>query len=80
MADRTTPAAHASEARATDEATIMAWADDYLATNDEPCRFDHHGGCQEHGYLSLEPGERCPQGAAIEAHRRLAYGVAEERA
>ncbi|MEV4079206.1 hypothetical protein AB0J43_02785 [Nonomuraea fuscirosea] len=25
------------------------------------CSFDHHGGCQEHGYLSLEPGERCPQ-------------------
>ena len=26
-----------------------------------PCRFDHHGGCQEHGYLILEQGEKCPQ-------------------
>jgi hypothetical protein len=25
----------------------------------EDCRFDHHGGCQEHGYLSLEWRE-CP--------------------
>jgi len=28
---------------------------------DEDCWFDHHGGCQAHGYLSLEPGEVCPQ-------------------
>lgn len=27
----------------------------------DPCWFDHHGGCQAHGYLSLEPGEVCPQ-------------------
>lgn len=27
----------------------------------EPCWFDHHGGCQEHGYLNLKPGEICPQ-------------------
>lgn len=27
----------------------------------EPCDFDHHGGCQAHGYLSLDPGEMCPQ-------------------
>lgn len=25
------------------------------------CWFDHDGGCQEHGYLSLGPGEKCPQ-------------------
>ncbi|AMU39230.1 hypothetical protein A3N99_02755 [Mycobacteroides abscessus] len=25
-----------------------------------PCQFDHHGGCQEHGFLDLEPGEKCP--------------------
>jgi hypothetical protein len=25
------------------------------------CWFDHHGGCQEHGYLDLQPGELCPQ-------------------
>lgn len=29
--------------------------------DDGDCWFDHHGGCQEHGYLSLEPGEVCPQ-------------------
>jgi hypothetical protein len=28
---------------------------------DDDCSFDHHGGCQTHGYLSLEPGEVCPQ-------------------
>jgi hypothetical protein len=27
----------------------------------DDCWFDHHGGCQAHGYLSLEPGEICPQ-------------------
>ena len=37
--------------------------------NDDPCDFDHHGGCQAHGYLSLEPGEICPQ---AEAKRLLA--------
>ncbi|MFE7744456.1 hypothetical protein [Nocardia sp. NPDC057455] len=26
----------------------------------DDCWFDHHGGCQAHGYLSLEPGEICP--------------------
>lgn len=26
----------------------------------DPCWFDHHGGCQAHGYLTLEPGEMCP--------------------
>jgi hypothetical protein len=26
-----------------------------------PCGFDLNGGCQAHGYLSLEPGEKCPQ-------------------
>lgn len=28
------------------------------------CEFDHHGGCQMHGYLELEPGEICPQAEA----------------
>lgn len=27
----------------------------------DPCWFDHHGGCQTHGFLSLAPGEVCPQ-------------------
>ncbi len=28
------------------------------------CRFDHHGGCQEHGFLEPEPGEVCPHAKA----------------
>lgn len=32
----------------------------------DPCRFDHHGGCQAHGHLSLEPGEKCPHAEAKE--------------
>lgn len=43
--------------------------DDLVATrgllesllDEDPCWFDHHGGCQGHGYLSLQPGEVCPQ-------------------
>jgi hypothetical protein len=36
---------------------------DFLASflDPDPCWFDHHGGCQAHGYLELEPGEICPQ-------------------
>lgn len=30
----------------------------------DPCWFDHNGGCQAHGYLSLKPGETCPQADA----------------
>lgn len=29
--------------------------------DDDDCDLDHHGGCQAHMYLSLEPGEICPQ-------------------
>ncbi len=29
-------------------------------TDRDDCWLDHHGGCQAHGYLSLEPGEMCP--------------------
>lgn len=29
-------------------------------TNTDACSFDHHGGCQAHGYISLRPGEVCP--------------------
>ncbi|MEV1003469.1 hypothetical protein [Nonomuraea sp. NPDC050202] len=38
------------------------------------CGFDHHGGCQEHGYLSLEPGERCPQAELRELLATLTGG------
>lgn len=40
----------------------------------DDCWFDHHGGCQAHGYLSLEPGEKCPQ---QEAKELLAAGGVE---
>jgi hypothetical protein len=31
-----------------------------LLVDPDPCWFDHNGGCQAHGFLSLEPGESCP--------------------
>lgn len=40
--------------------------------DESACRFDHHGGCQEHGYLSLIPGQKCPQAELKE--RLLAEG------
>jgi len=33
--------------------------DDLVDPDD--CWFDHHGGCQAHGYLDLQPGQICPQ-------------------
>lgn len=30
-------------------------------TDPDDCHFDHHGGCQAHGYLDLKIGEMCPQ-------------------
>lgn len=44
---------------------------DYLSVmaelvDTEPCWFDHHGGCQAHGFISLEPGEKCPHAQAKE--------------
>lgn len=35
----------------------------------DDCWFDHHGGCQAHAQLSIEPGELCPH---EEAKRWLA--------
>lgn len=35
----------------------------------DDCWFDHHGGCQAHGYLDLEQGLLCPH---EEAKRLLA--------
>ena len=34
--------------------------------DEDDCWFDHHGGCQAHGYLSLQPGEKCPHQEAKE--------------
>ncbi|GGJ55830.1 hypothetical protein GCM10007173_13330 [Glutamicibacter ardleyensis] len=35
-------------------------------TDPGKCWFDHNGGCQEHGYLTLEPGELCPHAEATQ--------------
>jgi hypothetical protein len=35
-------------------------------TDPDDCWFDHHGGCQAHGFTSLQPGEMCPHGRAKE--------------
>lgn len=45
-------------------------------TDADDCWFDHHGGCQAHGYLSLEPGEKCPHAKAKELLAK--HGMAEE--
>jgi hypothetical protein len=37
--------------------------------DDDPCSFDHDGGCQAHGYISLASNEECPM---AEAKRLLA--------
>jgi len=52
-----------TEPTAGDPAVLPATVLDLVASLTDPdaCRFDHHGGCQAHGYLSLEPGEVCPQ-------------------
>jgi hypothetical protein len=49
----------------TDQITVPVELLRSLLDQDE-CWFDHHGGCQAHGYLSLEPGEKCPQAEAKE--------------
>ena len=33
-------------------------------TDPGACWLYHHGGCQEHGYLDLKPGELCPHAEA----------------
>lgn len=40
-------------------------------TDPDPCWFDHHGGCQAHGFISLQPGETCPHQDAKEFVARL---------
>lgn len=51
--------------------------------DDEPCSLDHHGGCQSHGYLSLDDGEVCPQTSLkriIAARRMVEHEIAAEDA
>lgn len=54
---------------ATDRERLIAQRDTYrdLAKDlydHDPCSFDHHGGCQAHGWLEPGPGETCPHGRA----------------
>lgn len=35
-------------------------------TDRDECWYDHNGGCQAHGYLSLGPTEACPHAEAKE--------------
>ena len=44
--------------------SVRTLIQDLTTNDDDPCQFDHHGGCQAHGYLTLEPGELCPQEVA----------------
>lgn len=43
-------------------------------TDPDDCWFDHHGGCQAHGYLDLKPGEKCPQREAKDMLAELEGG------
>ena len=63
-----------------DEAEVILAVLELLPSfvDDDPCWFDHHGGCQAHGYLSLEPGQRCPQAELKALLGRLAARESEE--
>lgn len=51
-----------AELEAKHKAEMLAFAELLECLVDEnDCWFDHHGGCQEHGYLTLQPGDICPQ-------------------
>lgn len=51
-------AEHDRQVRAAERAPLVRILRDLADPN--PCTFDHHGGCQEHGYLELAPGQACP--------------------
>lgn len=54
---------------------VVAMVGDMVDPDD--CRFDHAGGCQAHGYISLQPGELCPQAEAKAWLASLAVPVGE---
>lgn len=51
---------------AEDTIAVPRWLLEELIDPD-PCWFDHHGGCQAHGFLDSTPGELCP----VEQAKRL---------
>jgi hypothetical protein len=64
---------HVHEAEATVEAVIQVVERKRVRpllnlirdlTDRDECWLDHNGGCQAHGYISLEPGEECPHAEA----------------
>jgi hypothetical protein len=46
--------------------------------DEDDCWFDHHGGCQAHGYLDLRGGVQCPHQEAKEVLAALALDPAAE--
>lgn len=52
-------------------AEIMAWALPYLERNEETCRLDHHGYCQEHSLGVADAQGLCDQGRAQQAAARI---------
>lgn len=57
-------AAFVDEIRATQRAEVSGDVSTELLlslVDRDDCWFDHHGGCQAHGYLRLEHGQVCPQ-------------------
>ena len=49
-----------------------------LLAHDDPCWFDHHGGCQAHGFLELQHGERCPVSRAQEISEQVEGRLTDE--
>lgn len=47
--------------------------------DDDECQLDHHGGCQTHGHLEPEPGERCHMVRARELLACSCSGYSEDR-
>jgi hypothetical protein len=71
------------------EASRQAWAEEAMRVqeqvhqllglldcvhDDDSCWFDHHGGCQAHGFLDLKSGEVCPQREIGEVLKAAASG------
>lgn len=56
--------------------TVLRLVRDLVDAGD--CWFDHHGGCQAHGYLSLEPGEMCPHAEGKQFLAKHGFGTEME--